>query len=707
MKLLIRSCAIFVLLAFSLASAQTFARVVRVEVLSRTTLEATAEVPAYEKITAMAYFAVRPADLHNRGIVDLDKAKRNAQGEVEFSSDLFLLRPLDKDKSNGSLLLEIPNRGGKGLLALLDGGKADPADDSDLGDGWLLKQGFTFASLGWQWDVVAAPGSLRLYAPVAFEAGAKPVVTRRRRGRAADQKEPKTEVAGGHITGLLRDDFTPFEAARDEPLGHIMGTRLGGTEYPAASLTDPRNTLTVRDSPHGPRHVIPNTQWRFAHEVNGLLAPSDRFVHLDQGFEPGRIYELVYVVRDPVVAGLGFAAVRDFAAWMKHAPDAIAPVHQVYAAGISQCGRFLRDFLYQGFNADESERMALDGVLAHVGGAGRGSFNYRFAQPSRDGQPMSSIDYPTDIFPFTDSPERDPENAKGSSEGLLDAAGSRHVVPRIFFSHTSYEYWGRAASLIHTTADSTADASINPNVRIYFYAGLQHFSVPFPPKPETGPGQSQQLPSPLPVRWFWRAMIANMDAWVRNGIEPPASRYPRIDDGTLVKIEKLSFPRIPGLTPTASANKGWRLDFGPAWRKGELSLQPPVVGDPFPVRVPQVDADGNDRGGIALPEITVPLATYTGWNLRAPAIGAPVERQAFLGSFVPLRVTAEEATAAHDPRPAILTRYKDYDEYRERFAQALDALIKDRYLLEVDRGQLMSRSEAEWNWIVKGSGAGN
>jgi Alpha/beta hydrolase domain len=401
------------------------------------------------------------------------------------------------------------------------------------------------------------------------------------------------------------------------------------------------------------------------------------------------------------VAGLGFAAVRDFVAWMKHSPDAIAPVRFSYAAGISQCGRFLRDFLYQGFNADESGGMVLDGVLAHVGGAGRGSFNYRFAQPSRDGQPTSSIDWPTDIFPFTDTLELDPAHPSNKAVGLLDVAGEKRVVPKIFLSHTSYEYWGRAASLIHTTADGKADAPISSNVRIYYYSGLQHFSVPFPPQMGTGNWASQQLPSPLPVKWFWRAMIANMDAWVRVGTTPPPSRYPKIADGTLVPLDKLAFPAIPGLKPPDNAAQGWELDFGPDWHDGILSKQPPTAGFGYPALVPQVDADGNDLGGIQLPEIAAPLATYTGWNLRAVAMGAPDERIAFLGSFVPLRRTAVEASAAHDPRVAIADRYKDYDDYRVRFQKALAGLVHERYILAEDAPQLAARSQEEWDWITR------
>ena len=665
------------LLVFLLAAAAQ-ARVVRVEVLSQGHSFNNTGLPSYEKIVARVYFAVKPESSRNRRIVDLDKAARNNLGEVEFSSDLFLLRPLAQ--SNGAMLLEIPNRGGKGILSLVDGGKADPASAADLGDAWILRRGFTFASLGWQWDVVDSPGNLRLYAPVAHESGGK------------------------HITGLLRDDFTPSEPSNEVPLGHIMGNRLGGTEYPVAAPDDSRNVLTVRDTPHGQRRVIPRADWSFAHAVDGKVTPSNRFLHLNSGFVPGKIYELVYVVQDPVIAGLGFAAVRDFVSWMKHSPDAVAPVKVAYAAGISQCGRFLRDFLYQGFNADESGQMALDGVLAHVGGAGRGSFNYRFAQPSRDAQPMSSIDWPTDIFPFTYLPEADPANPKSGKQGLLDAATQDRVVPKIFFSHTSYEYWGRAASLIHTTADGKSDMPISPNVRIYFYSGLQHFSVAFPPRFDTGDRSSQQLPSPLPIRWFWRAMIANMDAWVRNGSEPPASRYPKIADGTLVSLNKLNFPAIPGLKPPTSATQGWEPDFGPDWRNGILSKQPPAVKYTYPALVPQVDADGNDMGGIRLPEIAVPLATYTGWNLRPPAIGAPTERLAFLGSFVPLHRTATDTAQAHDPRKAIDDRYKSYADYRARFEQALDQLVRERYILAEDGTQLMNRSKEEWDWITSPTG---
>lgn len=667
-----RRCAVL-LLAVVAAAAPAFARVTRIEILSRAPVldgQPFGAAGPYEKITARIYFAVRPADPHNKGIVDLDKAPRNAQGEVEFSADLFLLRPTQH--GNGALLLEIPNRGGAGIPRIVDGGRSftNPTQPSDLGDAWLLKQGFTYAALGWQWDVPDGAGVFRLYAPVAHD-GSQP------------------------ITGLLRSDFTPVAKTTGWPLGHLITGRIGGTEYPVADPNDPRNVLTVRDTPYGPRQTISRSSWTFTAPASGAINGG---IHLASGFEPGRIYELVYVVKDPVVAGLGFAAVRDFVSWLKFDTAAVTHVDRAYAAGISQCGRFLRDYLYEGFNQDESGRMSIDGILAHVGGAGRGDFNYRFAQPSRDAQPMSSIDWPTDIFPFTDEDEADPASSSAPPAGLLDQTKADHDLPKVFLSHTSYEYWGRAASLMTTTADGKRDMPIDPNVRVYFFAGLQHFSGPWPPARGTGELASQNLETPLPMRWFWRAMITNMNAWVRDGIAPPPSSYPHIADGSLVPRDKLAFPAIPNIHPPADYNEAFPLDFGPGWQQTRiLSNQPPVVGTPYRVLLPQVDADGTDRAGIHLPEITVPLATCTGWNLRDPATGSPEERVSFLGSFIPFAKTAAERKASGDPRLSIEERYPSRDGYLTRYNQAVDALVHQRWILPGDAPALKDQGAKEWN----------
>jgi len=646
------------------------ARVTRVEVLSRADVldgKPFGEAGIYERITGRVYFSVPVGNPHNRRIVDLEKAVNLKDGEVEFSADFVAVRPKDSHRANGSLLLEVPNRGHSRIIAVVDGGNWDLAHDA--GDAWLLRNGFTIVSLGWQWDA-DGPDALKLYAPIAKENG-------------------KT------ITGLLRGDFMPSKLMEEIPLGHLITGNIGGTEYPVAVPDDSRNVLSVRDSREAQRTIIPRSKWQFAHMVEGKLVSSGRHIHLNGGFQPGKVYEYIYVVQDPVVAGLGFAAIRDFASYAKHNPEAIAPAERVYGEGISQNGRFLRDLLYQGFNVDEEERMALDAVLAHVAGAGRGSFNYRFAQPSRDAQPTSSIYFPTDIFPFNDLPEKDPITQE--TGGLLDLATSEKAVPKIFFSNTSYEYWGRAAALIHTTVDGKHDVAISENVRIYHFTGLQHFSGPFPPEKGWGDLLGQQPQSPLPVKYFWRAMIGNMDAWVRRNSLPPPSSYPKLSDHTLIPLKAYAFPKIPGINRPHEATTAYRLDFGPNWRQGILRLQPPKVGALYPVLVPQVDNDGNERDGVRLPEISVPLATYASWNLRDPSIGAPGERVAFELSYLPFPRTAAERQKSGDPRNSVAERYASREDYLARYARALDELIKQRWILPEDRAALQHRAEQEWS----------
>ena len=658
-----------ILLILGWVSAPLEARVTRVEIESRTDVlhgKSFGDAGAYERLSGNIYYAVGIDNPHNARIVDLRNAVNLRNGEVEFSASFIAFRPKDAHKGNGSLLLEVPNRGRPHIIALVDGGDADLSRDA--GDAWLLRKGFTIVSVGWQWD---APGTddLRLYAPIAKE-------------------------GGNSITGLLRGDFMLSHEVDEVPVGHLLTGNIGGTEYPVANADDPRNVLTVRDSRDAKRTLIPRQQWQFADMVDDKVVPSDRHIRLNDGFRAGKIYEYVYVVADPVIAGLAFAAIRDFASYAKHAPNAVLHATRVYGEGVSQNGRFLRDFLYEGFNADEQGKSALDGVLAHVAGAGRGSFNYRFAQPSRDAQPTSSVFFPTDIFPFTDLPETDP--LTGERAGLLDQAVADKVVPTIFFSNTSYEYWGRAAALIHIDAEAHQDVPISDNVRIYHFTGLQHFSGPSPPRKGAGDLLGQQAESALPIRFFWRAMIANMDAWVRSDTLPPRSSYPRIDNGTLVPLREYAFPPIRDVNMPVEVSDADRLDFGPHWQQGILSQQPPKVGKSFPILVPQVDDDGNERDGVRLPEIVVPLGTYTGWNLRDPSIGAPEQRVSFEASYIPFAKTKAERREAGDPRKSIAERYGSREDYLDRFGHALDDLIAQRWILPEDRATLMQRGRQEW-----------
>lgn len=665
---------VFLVLAGLLTSIAE-ARVVRLEIVSRADIQdgkPFGTAGTYEKITGRVYFAVDPAGLHNRQIVDLDKAVRNSRGEVEFSSDFYLFRPKDISKGNGAVLFEVSNRGGKGILRLVNGG--GPA--AEFGDGFLMRQGFTVAWLGWQFDLADQDQNLRLTAPVAYDSG----------------KE---------IHGLVRSDFTPAEKRDDMPLGHILLGPAGGQSYAVDGPSSALNVLTVRDTPAGPRQTVPRDQWSFARQSGGQLVDDPHFIHLNGGFLPGKIYEIVYTSKGPVVAGTGLAAVRDFLSYLKYDPQAVAPAHRVYAVGISQTGRYLRHFLYQDFNIDEQDRQVMDGVIAHVAGAGRGSFNHRFAQPSRDAQPMSSIFYPTDLFPFTDLPEKDPET--GETAGLLDAVIRSHTAPKIFYTNTSYEYWGRAAALIHTSPDGLADARIPENVRIYFLAGLQHFSAAFPPQRSTAgnpDSSAQQRHNPNPVRWYWRALITDMDEWVNKNAPPPASTYPKIADGTLVPLSQWKFPAISGVNRPHELNLAYHLDFGPQWKRGTITYEPPKVGQAFTVLVPQSDADGNDLGGVRLPELQAPLATYTGWNLRSPSIGAPDQRLSFLGSFVPLAKTAEDRKKTGDPRASIAERYASREQYIMKFEEAAKQLVQQRFLLQQDLPEVRQRGQQEWDAVV-------
>jgi hypothetical protein len=650
------------------------ARVVRVEITSRGDIQEGkpfGSSGAYEKIVGRVYFAVDPGNLHNRQIVDLDKAPRNAHGEVEFSADLYLLKPKDMAKGNQAVLFEVSNRGGRGILSLVNG------REGEFGDGFLMRQGYTIAWVGWEFDLSTKGERLRLSAPIAHD---------------PDGKE---------IHGLVRTDFTPAEKRDDMPLGHILLGPDGGNSYPVDDPANQKNVLTVRDAPTGNRTTLPRSEWSFAHVVAGKLTSDPHYVHLNSGFVPGKIYELVYTAKNPAVVGVGLAAVRDFLSYLKHDPQATAPVKRVYAVGISQSGRFLRHFIYQDFNADEQGRQVMDGVIAHVAGAGRGSFNHRFAQPSRDAQPMSSLFFPTDLFPFTDLPEKDPDT--GEKAGLLDTATKSKTVPKIFYTNTSYEYWGRAASLIHTTADGKADAPLAPSTRIYFLAGLEHFTVPFPPENRVRGNPdytAQQKANPNPIQWYWRALITDMDQWVKDGKEPPASTYPRIGDKTLVPLAQWKFPKIPGVNTPHEVSLAYRLDFGLQWKQGIITIEPPRVGHPFGVLVPRCDTDGNDLGGVRLPELQAPLATYTGWNLRDPSIGAAEQRVSFLGSWIPLAKTAEERKKTGDPRLSIAERYKSQQEYMGKFEQAARKLIEQRFLLQEDLPAILERGNQEWKVIV-------
>jgi len=398
--------------------------------------------------------------------------------------------------------------------------------------------------------------------------------------------------------------------------------------------------------------------------------------------------------------GLGPAAIRDVIAMLKYkSADSwsipAGAIHRALGFGISQSGRFLRTYLYYGFNRSEDNRKVFDGVIAQVAGAGRGSFNHRFAQPSRDGHPYINFFYPTDIFPFTDVAQKDPDT--GVTDGLLTHPGSPELLPKIFYTNSEYEYWGRAASLIHTTVDGRSDAPLMDNVRIYLLAAGQHGPGAFPPTQTIG----QQRNNPLDYRWAMKALLLAMDRWTATGALPPPSRYPHIADGTLVAADRLKFPKVPGITTTTAVHRAYHADYGPAFAsEGIVTIEPPTIGTAFPILVPQVDADGNGLAGVRMPELTVPLATYTGWNLFNDRSGPADVLSSMQGSYIPLARTAAERKRKSDPRLSIDERYRDKDQYLGLVSKAAQSLIDQGFLLAEDLATVVQNAGRHWDYLA-------
>ncbi len=604
------------------------AGVVRVEISERSDVAAGKSFGAgpYEMLSGRAYFEADPSLPANQLVSDISLAPVNARNRVEFSADIYILKPRDSAKGNHAMLVQIPNRGGKGMLEIFN-----------RGDNMLFDEGYTLVWVGWQFDVPAREGLLRLHAPIATDHG-------------------KT------ITGLVRAEFIPDAKTITMPLAD-----RNHWTYPVVKPGD----LTVRDKVLSPRRTIPPAEWKV--EGDHLTRAA--------GFEPGRIYEFVYTSKDPVLVGLGLAAVRDVVSLFKYGNgemtlgDQHNYIQRAYGFGVSQSGRFLRKFVYDGFNADETNRQVFDGIMAHVAGGGMGSFNHRFAQPSRDGHPFLNTLYPTDVFPFTDL------------DGLLDKAKKTNTVPKIFYTFSSYEYWGRSAALITTSPDGKKDAPIAEGTRIYFFAGGQHGPAAFPP-----PKHNTQNPSsPVAYTWALRALLEDMDAWVKEGKQPPASQYDKIAQDNLVTMGAIQFPKIPGVAFPTIGHRAYNLDF---------STEPPKVLSTLPLLLPQVDRDGNDTGGIRMPEVAVPLATYTGWNLRAASIGSPDELFSMQGSFLPFPATRAEREAKHDPRLSIEERYANKQEYMDKVTAAARQLAASGYLLEKDIPKVVEHSATEWDYVT-------
>ncbi|MGE5305749.1 MAG: alpha/beta hydrolase domain-containing protein [Alphaproteobacteria bacterium] len=634
---------------------------------------------AYEKIVGKVYGEVDPKSASNKIIVNLAKAPRNRRGHAEYWSDFCILKPLDLSRGNDKLFFDAPNRGGKRIVAFLNDAPQsnDPNTLEDAGNGFLMRQGYTIAWCGWQGDLIPQENCLVAGVPVATANG------------AAIIRRVRTEI-------VVEENG-------------IKSQRLSGDErvksYEAASLDKAQASLTVREKSYGRRMPIPHAEWDFAvHERDKRsgkenIRRSSRDLYLRPGFEPGHIYEFVYLAKNPLVLGLGFAIVRDFVSFLRYEAkdraghrNPLAMSHKplamrrAYGWGRSQSGRFLRDFIYHGFNEDESRRKVFDAVAPHVAGGGRLFLNYEFARPVTSSQQHTNQLEP-ELFPFAYNIFKDPQTKR--RDGILKRPKSD---PYVFHTQTSTEYWQKRGCLAHTDGKGR-DVTLPEKARLYVIASAQHNS-PFGSEPEKD--DTQQLVNPLPAGDVLRALMVAMDQWVAQGIPPPPSQFPLVRDGTLVTPDQRStgFPKIPGAPYHGLHNRQLFLDYGPRLHCGRIDVHPPApIGNgAYTILVPKTDADGNDLAGIRLPAVQAPLGTYTGWNLRPRGL-AENELSGLLGSFIPFPQTKAERKKSGDPRLSLEERYRNRKDYLRQIARAARILINQRYLLPEDAQRIIDEAK--------------
>ena len=607
-------------------------------------------VGAYEKLRGTVHFELDPSNPRDRMIVDLDKAPRDRRGKVEFSADLLILEPKNAAAGNGTVLLDVVNRGRLETLSTFNRakGSTDPATAAEFGDGSLMRSGYTIVAVGWEFDTPRAPGLILLQAPMA-----------------TNQGRP--------ITGWVSPWFLPDRAAASYKYASGYYT----ASYPPLHPDDPSYRLTVRAGVAATQGLIPRGAWRFGRMEAGKLVADPNWVTLQGGFQPGMTYQIDYESESPPVAGVGFAAVRDMASAIKYNPAAVVRASRVLAYGASQTGRWLREMLYQGFTTDEQGREAVDGLMIQTGGTSFGSFNQRFAQPEELGS------FTQTVFPIRYETTTDPLTGRRDGLGARVPAGQ---APKIFLIDTGSEYWdrGRVAALRHTSLDGTRDLPDPPNLRVYTLAGTMHGPGAWPPATR---GNQQLASNPNDYRWVHRALLAAMDQWVATGAAPPPSQHPELGNGTLIPRREIKFPDIPGVEWPYFTPGGFRADV-----KG--------VDAVLPLLVPQVDADGNDIGGIRTPEQAVPLGTYTDWAFRSLADGAPFTQVEMAGSFIPFAKTRAERERAHDPRLSIAERYASRAAYLRQVQQAAAKTAQQGYLLAGDVPAIVALAGQHWDWIM-------
>jgi hypothetical protein len=620
---------------------------------------------AYEKLRGRAYGEIDPDDPRNAVITDLKLAPRNARGRVEYSMDVYILKPVELARGNHKLFFEVNNRGLKyfGALNQSTGGN-DPKTAGEAGGGFLFEQGYSLAWSGWDPTAPAGGDNLQIAAPAAKAPG------------------------GGAITGPAFESLSFDEAV----------THPAALTYPAASLDKGAAKLTVRAQLNDPRREIPATGWDYVDARHIRLSPEGT------AFRPGAIYEFSYTAKDPVVGGVGFAATRDFVDFLRHGTTGnplAGDVARVLAYTVSQPSRYMNDFLWLGFNQGAAGGRVFDGVESWLGAGTGVQLNVRFGQPSRTERARRDHLFPEAPFPFAYPASRD--HLTGGVDGRGVRCAATGTCPKMMLINSSNEYWAKTASLLHTDSEGRARADLD-EAGVYLISSVEHTVGGSPPTP----GICAQRRNPTDAAPALRALFLALDAWL-DGTPPPASRAPRASAGEgawikatadsgsgvgAVSAAELGWPAIPGVQFTGVATLRNRWDFGPEASRGILGRNPPAAtGEAYAAFVPRVDADGLDVAGIRLPPVAAPTATLTGWGLRGEGFGGPDACESF-GQQIPFAATRAERLASGDPRRSLEERYPTHGDYVAAVTAAARGLQAERLLTAADAERYIAAAAA-------------
>ena len=646
------------------------------------------DIGAYEKISGIAYFEIAPDHKRNKTIADINRAPVNANGNIEFSAEFEILRPVNSQKASGVLFIETPSQGQKLSLGLLHDIDAQENlnlinEQTDLGNGFLFNRGHTLAWIAWQGKISDVDHRLTVNFPLALENedSIGGFILTEFNGRSFEEKNPYTLPLSGR---QYIQSYPSISTDKDIAKASLFVMQSGSTD---ASSTDV-----------GKGEMISDEQWNFAYCPEGWPGePSLEYICVKNSFLKNRNYHLIYQATDAPVMGLGLATTRDFISQLKHeeidalgTPNPTAKINHVICQGIGQGARYLRDFLYQGFNVDVNGKKVCDGMNIHGAGVEKTYLNYRFSQPYRVSTQHSERFIPDVNFPRQYSVRVNP--FLKFPDGILKKPS---FDPKIFHTDTSTDFWQSRASLVSASEGATMDFSESSRVRRFLISSSESYNH-FNGMSHNGYGGRQCFydTNNLHIGSLMRALISNLELWVVNGEEPLASIYPKISDETLVELTSLRLPSIIEQNFNGALNGSGDMEFGPRvkFNRGMIDLLIPEVIARHKVLVPEVDEIGHDVAGIRHPHIEVPMGTYLGWNIRTTEFGGGGLCDEY-GSFIPLSMSDEDAKQGNDSRPSLLSLYPDYMTYVKKLRAATDKLVSKNLLLQEDAELLLQRVE--------------